>query len=361
MLYAVIVAGGQGTRLWPASRKSSPKHLRPFAGGESLLQRTYNRIAKLIPHERIFVETNMSYAEEFLSQVPELTPERMILEPEAKNNGPAVGLAAAVLHKIDPESVMINVWADHYYDDEDGYLKMLAVGAEAARQNPEYLVGIQAIPSFPSTAYGYLEAGHSMGKVGGFDLFYCKRFVEKPDVETAKQYLASGNYYWNTANFVWRTEAVLDMYKQYAPEMHAGLMRSAESWGTPEWSSRVAREFAAFPSIGFDYLISEKTDKMCFIPARLGWKDVGNWQVVHEMLASIEGQSVISRGKVIALDSENSLIFNENPDKLVAVAGVDDLVIVDTADSLLVMKKSQDQQVKDVVSKIKEMGEQVYL
>jgi mannose-1-phosphate guanylyltransferase len=361
MLYAVIVAGGQGTRLWPASRKTTPKQLSPFAGGESLLQRTYKRVAKLIPHERIYIETNSAYAEEFLKQIPELTPDRLILEPEAKNNGPAVGLAAAVLYKVNPEAVMVNVWSDHYYDDEDGYLKMVELAAAEADKYPDYLIGIQAIPTYPATGFGYLEAGEVLDQIGEHTLYQCKQFVEKPDLATAEQYLAAGNFYWNTASYVWRVSTVLDNFKKYAPDMYAGLMKMAEAWGTTDWTAVVAREFGLFPSIGFEYLISEKTDKMAFIPAKIGWKDVGSWQVVHEILAKGSDSDVVTKGKVITLEAENSLIFNENPGKLVAVVGVDDLVIVDTPDALLVMKKSQDQDVKKATAKIAEMGETEYL
>lgn len=361
MLYAVIVAGGQGTRLWPASRKSSPKHLRPFAGGETLLQRTYERMARFIPHERIYVETNADYAEEFLNQIPELTADRLILEPESKNNGPAVGLAAAVLHKMDPEAVMVNVWADHFYDNEEAYIDMVKLTAEAAERHPDYLIGIQAIPNYPATGFGYLEAGEVIEQIGDHTLYHCKRFVEKPDLETAEKYLEAGNFYWNTANFVWKVGAVLAAYKEHAPEMYAGLIRATETWGTPEWTSAVAKEFAEFPSIGFDYLISEKTSKMAFIPARVGWKDVGTWQIVHEVLSEIEGSDLVAKGKVITVEAENSLIFNENEGKLVAVVGVDDLVVVDTHDALLVMRKSRDQDVKKAIAKIIEMGEQQHL
>src|SRR5690606_6577993 len=218
MLYAVIIAGGQGTRLWPASRKNSPKQLKPFAGGESLLQRTYRRVAKIVPHERIYVETNSDYAEEFLAQIPELTSDRMILEPEAKNTAPAVGLAAAVLHQIDSDATMVNIWADHFYDDEAGYLEMVETAQVAVKKNPEYVVGIQAIPTYPATGFGYLEAGDAIEKTDAYTLYKCERFVEKPDLETAKEFLATGKYYWNTANFIWKVKTLLDMYQEYAPD-----------------------------------------------------------------------------------------------------------------------------------------------
>ncbi|MEZ4210340.1 MAG: sugar phosphate nucleotidyltransferase [Patescibacteria group bacterium] len=361
MLYAVIIAGGQGTRLWPASRKNSPKQLKPFAGGESLLQRTYKRVAKIVPHERIYVETNADYAEEFLAQIPELTSDRMILEPEGKNTAPAVGLAAAVLHEIDPEATMINIWSDHFYDDEAGYLQMVETVQAAVEKNPDYVVGIQAIPTYPATGFGYLEAGEVIEKTDAYTLYKCERFVEKPDLETAKQFLATGKYYWNTANFIWKVKTLLNMYQEYAPEVHAGIMKSASAWNSGEWSKVVAEEFSKMPSIAIDYLIFEKANNIAFIPARIGWKDVGSWKVVYDVLSQAEGSGLVTRGKVVTMDAENSLIFNENQSKLVAVAGVDDLVVVDTPDALLVMKKSRDQEIKQVVAQIREMGDDQYL
>ena len=361
MLYAVIIAGGQGTRLWPASRKNSPKQLKPFAGGESLLQRTYKRVAKIVPHERIYVETNADYAEEFLAQIPELTSDRMILEPEAKNTAPALGLATAIVHQIDPDATVINLWSDHIYDDELGYVEMMEVAQMAVKKNPGYVVGIQAIPTYPATGFGYLEAGDAIEKTDAYTLYKCERFVEKPDLETAKEFLATGKYYWNTANFLWKADTLLAMYKKYAPEMYEGITKSAVAWNSGEWNKVVAEEFSKMQSVSAEYLIFEKANNIAFIPARIGWKDVGSWKVVYDVLSQADGSSLVTRGKVVTLDAENSLIFNENQSKLVAVAGVDDLVVVDTPDALLVMKKSRDQEIKQVVAQIREMGDDQYL
>lgn len=326
------------------------------------MQRTYNRIARLIPHERIYIETNSAYAEEFLSQLPELSSDRLILEPSAKGTAPAVGLAAAVLHKLDPEAVMVNVWADHFYDDEDGYLKMVELTAQAVEKYPHLMIGMQAVPTYPATGFGYIEAGEKLDEFGEASLYKATRFVEKPDEAKATEYLAAGNYYWNTANFVWRVDTLLSMYKEFLPELHAALLRSADAWGTPEWNKVVAAEWEKLNGpILIEYEVFEKTPDMALIPTRVGWKDVGTWQVVHEMLSMIEGNGVVAKGKVITVEAENSLIFNENEGKLVAVVGVDDLVVVDTHDALLVMRKSRDQDVKKAIAKIIEMGEQQHL
>lgn len=363
MLYAVIVAGGQGTRLWPASRKSSPKQLTPFAGGESLIQRTYKRVSKIIPPERIYIETNMAYAEEFLEQIPELTSDRLILEPVAKSTAPAVGIAAAVIHKIDPEATMVNVWADHFYDDEDGYLKIIQNANELLKKYPDHLIDILGIPSYPSSAFDYFQVGEKVDEIDGLSFFKVKNFARKPDEETAKEYLEEreNHWYWNTANFVWRVDTLMKMFREYTPEMYDQLELIADTWGTPDWRHTMEMEFPKIQPETIDYAIFEKTKNIILIPAQIGWKDVGNWQIMHEMLAGIDGSNLVSRGKVITVEADNSLIFNENPGKLVAVVGVDDLVVVDTPDALLVMSKSRDQEIKKLITKISEVGETSHL
>ncbi len=360
MLYAVIVAGGQGTRLWPASRKSSPKQVQPFAGGESLLRRTYDRLTKILPPERIFIETNVDYAREFLRQLPQLTPGQLILEPEPKNTAAAVGLAAAVLYKIDPEAVMINVWADHHYKDELGYLKIIRAAADLLKKYPDYLIDMLAKPTYPSGAFDYFAIGDKLEEYGGVSLFKVAGFARKPDLKTAKKYLAAENFYWNTSNFVWRVDTLLDMYKEYVPEMYAGLMKMADRWGNSDWQRTVQEEFPKLERNTVDYAIFEKTSKIILIPADVGWRDVGNWKIMYDILTD-RGDGVVTRGKVRAIGTKDTLIFNENKDKLVAVVGLEDLVVVDTPDSLLVMKKSKDQDIKKMIKEIEEEGELEYL
>lgn len=361
MLYAVIVAGGQGTRLWPASRKDSPKQLTPFAGGESLIQRTYKRINRLIPAERIYIVTNQAYAESFLEQLPELSADRLILEPVPRNTAAAVGIGTAVIHKIDPQATVVNVWADHYYDDEDGYLKILETSERLLTKYPDHLINMVATPTYPSSAFDYFQIDGQLESEDSVNLFKVKSFARKPDEETAKQYLEAGDFYWNTANFVWRAETLLAMFEQYAPEMYGILTKIADAWGRGDWQETVNRDFPALETNTIDYAIFEKTPNIILIPANLGWKDVGNWQIVYSMLSEIDGTNLVSRGKVLTVEAKNSLIFSENPGKLVAVVGVDDLVVVDTPDALLVMRKSRDQDVKKVVEEMKARGELEHL
>jgi len=362
MLHAVIVAGGIGSRLWPVSRKNSPKQLQPFDDGETMLQKTYQRLRKLLPAEQIWIETNALYKEEFFQQLPELKQERLIAEPIGRNTAAAVGLAAAILAKQDPEAVMINAWADHFIRDEDDYRAKLRLAERVVQEYPEYLVDIAVAPEYPATGYGYLEAGDILTKIGAMPIYKAARFVEKPDLATAEQYLAAGNYFWNTAIFVWKVKTLLELYRRHLPEMYTGLMKIQVAWGTPEQDQVLLSVFPHLEAVAIDYAIFEKAGSIAVLPASFGWRDVGSWQAVYDILTKVETDStLVKKGKVRAIDTRDSLIFSENEGKLVAVVGMTDVVVVDTADALLVMRKSKDQDVRKIIEEMRARGEVEHL
>jgi mannose-1-phosphate guanylyltransferase len=356
MLYAVIVAGGQGTRLWPVSRRDNPKQIKPFVGGRTMLQKTYERVSKIVSPERVWVATNVAYQDEFIAQLPELSTGQMILEPIKRNTAAAVGLAAAILAKYDADVTMINVWSDHFIRFEEEYIKKILQAEKVLEEHPDYLIDIVAEPEYPATGFGYLEADGELATIDGETVYKAARFVEKPDLKTAQEYLAAGNFYWNTAIFVWKVKTLLSLYEKFLPEMYVGLMKIQSVWGTPEQEQVLNEVFPTLEAVAIDYAIFEKTDKIALIPAELGWRDVGSWQAIYDILTEAK-DGVVQKGKVMAVDSKDTLIFNENEGKLVAVVGVKDLVIVDTKDSLLVMQKSQDQDIKKIITQMEETGE----
>lgn len=356
MLYAVIVAGGQGTRLWPISRKNSPKQLRPFDGDETLLQKTYKRMLKIVPNERIFIETNIDYKKEVLEQLPKFIETNIIAEPVPRNTAPAVGLAAAVIQKLDAEATMINAWSDHYIVDEEQYRDKILLADKLLKKYPEYLINISPKPEYPATAFGYLETDGELDNIDGEAIYKVSKFVEKPDLATAEKYVKAGNFYWNSAIFVWRVDTLLKMYQQYKPDMYDGLMKIQTAWGTENQTKIVDEIFPELEKVAIDYAIFEKTKNIALIPADFGWRDVGSWGAVHDILAKTGG-TMVQKGKVRAIHTTNSLIFNENEGKLVAVVGMSDVVIIDTPDALLVMQKSQDQAIKDMIKEIENSGE----
>ena len=201
-----------------------------------------------------------------------------------------------------------------------------------------------------------MEAGEELARVDNEVVYKTKRFVEKPDLNTAQEYLSAGNFYWNTGIFIWKVKTLLAMYQEFMPEMYAGLMKIQEAWGTPSQEQVMNEIFPTLESVAIDYAIFEKTPNIALIPAELGWRDVGSWQAIYDILTETEN-GVVQKGRVMAVDTQDTLIFNENEGKLVAVVGIKDLVIVDTKDSLLIMHKSQDQDIKKIITQLEETGE----
>ncbi|RLC37478.1 mannose-1-phosphate guanylyltransferase [candidate division Kazan bacterium] len=360
MLYAVIVAGGQGTRLWPVSRRNNPKQLYSFDGGETLLQRTYKRMLKVVPREQIFIETNKDYKKEILEQLPNIDKTNIILEPASRNTAPAVGLAAAVIQKLDADATMINVWADHYIADEKQYKNKILLADKLLQKHPGYLVNIGSEPKYPATAFGYLKTSGRLGVINGEVIYKVSQFVEKPNLTAAKKYVRAGNYYWNTALFVWKVNTLLEMYQQYKPKIYDGLMKIQAAWGTNDQDKTINRIFPKLEKVAIDYAIFEKARNIALIPADIGWRDIGSWRDVYDILSKTGG-TIVQKGKVRAIQTTDSLIFNENKDKLVVVIGMNNVVIVDTQDALLVMQKDRDQTIKNVIKEIEISKEAKFL
>ena len=355
-LYAVIFAGGLGSRLWPISRKRSPKQITPFLNNQTMLQRTYELVQQIVPATNILVCTNADYKAACLQQIPELKEQQLIVEPMRRNTCAAVGLAATVLNKLDPQAKMINVWSDHYIKNKNEYKEKMLLAVKSLDKYPDYLINVVIKPEYPAIGYGYLEAGELLDD----GMYEARRFVEKPDLETAQQYLQAGNFYWNAAMFAWNVKTLLNLYQQYMPEMYQELMKIQTAWNTDEQEQILNEVFPQLESISVDYAIFEKAPKIALIPADLGWRDIGSWNSIYEILTT-EGDNIVKRGNVETVDTEDALIFNENPDKLVTVVGMEDIVIVDTKDSLLVVKKSKDQDIKKLVKRLEEKELTEYL
>lgn len=360
-LYPVIIAGGTGTRLWPVSRADDPKQVKPFVGDQTLLQKTYERVKQIVPDDNVWVETNERYGDMIKEQLQDLPDENYIFEPDKRNTAPAVGLAAAVLNKKDPDSIMLNVWSDHYFKKEGEYLNKVKQAAKILEEYPDYLIDIVAEPTYPATGYGYLEVDEEAKNEQGLELYFAEQFVEKPDLATAEKYMKSGNFYWNPAIFLWKTETLLNLFEKHQPEMYEKLMTLQEAYGTDEWQEKLEEIYPTFENISIDYAIFEKTEKILMLPAELGWKDVGSWQAIYDILKEGEDETVATGDQVIAVDSEDTLVYGGDGDRVVGLVGVDDIVVVDTEDALLVMKKSKDQDIKKLIEKVREEGLEDYL
>lgn len=316
-----------------------------------MLQETVKRASPLVPPERVFVVTSYRHAGEVRSQLPTVPPKNILQEPVGRNSGPAVGLAAAHIHKHDPDAVALMVSADHVILNQEMFLK--ACHAAEAAANSGYLATIGIRPSGPETRYGYMELGEVLMRAQELNVHKALRFTEKPNVETARKYLATGNYVWNGGIFVWKTKTVLDEIRRYMPELSAALDEIASVIGTPSERSTLARVWSSVTPISIDYGILECSQQVVTVPADLGWSDIGDWSA----LASFGTQDIdgnVLSGDVALLDTHDSLLYSSG--RLIAAIGLQDMIIVETDDVLLICPKERAQDVRNLVQYLRERG-----
>lgn len=358
-MYIVILAGGSGTRFWPLSRKRHPKQLMSVFGGRSMLQRTVERVLPLNP-DHILVVTNSLQAEETARQLASLDRGTITVveEPLARNTAPAIGLAAAVIERHDPTAVMAVLPADHYIIDEEEFRATLVRAGEAASRWSLVTLGIR--PTAPETGYGYIEADTSAGREGVLPV---RRFVEKPSRERALEFMESGNFYWNSGMFVWRTDLILDRIRTHLPDLWAGLSALDVPANLKHLSvlkERVADLYARIEAQSIDYGVMEKAEGVVVIPSSFGWSDVGSWSALPGLLeGDPEGNSVTDSSRLVTIDSRNCLVRGN--DRLVALLGVRDLIVVDSGDALLVCPRERAQEVRKVVDELERRGLTDYL
>ena len=357
-LYALIMAGGGGTRLWPESRLALPKQFIALFGAKSLVQIAFDRIVPLIPPERVLVVTGRRYVEAIKRQLPDLPADNIIPEPAGRNTAPAIGLGAIHLRHRDPDAVMAVLTADHIMHREEVFRAALLAAARVAAAGPILTLGIT--PDRPETGYGYIERGDPLsGQDQPQQVFHVKSFREKPDRATAERFVQSGRFFWNSGMFLWRADVVLREIRQQLPELCAALTQIEAALGTPEADEVTSRVWPAIHPISIDYGVMEGAKDVAVLPVDPGWKDVGSWSAVFEEGRAQEGgDNVVQGGEHLALNTQNCLIRSH---RLVATIGLRDLVIIDTEDALLVAPRSQVQQVRTLVNLLTEGGREEYL
>jgi mannose-1-phosphate guanylyltransferase len=358
--YAVIMAGGGGTRLWPISRKETPKQLLPLLGKETLFQSTVARLEELFPPERILVVTVAEQAREMRNQVPSIPVENYLIEPAPRGTASVVALAATVLQRRDPQAIMAIQTSDHYIRNRDLFHYLIRTAFDVAQQN--YLVTLGITPTYPSTGYGYIQRGVPLDGEYKYPVYTVKRFKEKPDEETAQQLLRSDDHSWNSGMFVWRVDTILTEIERQMPELFGVVNKIAVAWGTAEQGSVVQAHWNDLKSQTIDYGIMEKAERVAVLPAGgLGWSDVGSWDSLFDVLLPDMNGNVATNAQYLALDTHNTLIYSKNDERLVVTIGLDDIVIVDSGDVLMVCKVDQSQKVKDVVEHLKKHHQEKYL
>jgi len=357
-MYAAILAGGVGTRLWPRSRQANPKQFSDITGaGRTMIQATADRLAGLVPPAQLYVVTGSRYANLTADQLPEMPAAHILAEPSGRNTAPAIGLACIALQRQDPGAVLAILPADHVIPDRASFQAALAQAEQAAQDG--FLVTLGITPTLPHTGYGYIKAGKNLDVAGKLPVFRVDRFLEKPNLATARTFLNDGGYFWNGGIFVFRVDRMLEEMARQLPELYAGLQTIAAAQAAQEngadaaEAERVLREvWGGLESISIDYGIMEGAKQVAMVPLEAGWNDVGSWDALDDILPKDAHDNVIARGDVLLLDSQRNIIYGG--DRTIALIGLEDMVVVDTPDALLIGHKKQMQKVKQVVESLQE-------
>lgn len=350
-LYGVILAGGGGTRLWPLSRQHRPKPLISLLGDTTMLQSTVYRLAPLIEPERIFIGVNSVHAAEVARQLPEMDDDHIVVEPVARETGPALGLAAIHVAHHNPDATIASFHADHVVLRPECLRQAVALAAEAAQAGAIVTIGIT--PTYPATGYGYIEMGDTIRQNDDMVAREALRFVEKPDRATAEGYIATGDYVWNAGLFICRVQTLLDAFAAHLPAVYAGLMRIKAAIGTDEYVSVLEEVFPALEKISFDKGIMEKFHPIATVPCDPGWNDVGDWDTLASLMNADEHGNVAVGAQHLAIDTKNTLVHGRG--RLVATVGIEDIIVVDTEDAVLILSRSRAQDVKKLVEIVKDL------
>lgn len=350
--YGVIMAGGGGTRMWPFSRRDRPKQMIRLGSQRTLFQQAVDRLVDLIPFERILVVTVASQAAELQKQVPELPVENYLIEPAPRGTASVVGMAALALRHRDPQSTMAVVTADHLIQNEPYFRQVLVSAFDVAQEG--FLVTLGIHPTYPATGYGYIQRGNKLGDFQSIAAYRAERFLEKPNLERAKEFILRGDHAWNSGMFIWRTERIWQEISGLMPDLAGKLAQIELAWGKPEQRDVLHNVWLTIQPQTVDYGIMERAAQVAVIPAEgLGWNDVGAWDSLFDVFTPDDQENVVIDARHVGLDTHGSLIVAEDSDRLVVTIGVDDLVVVETKDATLICPRHQVQKVRELVDMLK--------
>ena len=349
MNYAVILAGGIGERLWPKSRTTMPKHLQPIVGDKTMFQQTVDRIRGLVDMDRVYVVTSREQKDIILSQVSDIVPDQVIAEPFGRNTAAAIGVAAAIIHARDPEAVMMSLHSDHHIKNVQAFQKVLGDCCTAAKASGA-LATIGITPTYPNTGYGYIHRMFRLSFPLETVFHQVGSFKEKPDAETAREYMSSGEYYWNSGMFIWTTSVILEEINRNMPTLGQGCEKIAKAFGTPEFDKTMKDVYECLESIPIDTGIMERAENVIMAESTFDWDDVGSW-VSIEAHVEKDPQGNAVQGNFVSIDSTGCIVSGDA--SLITAIGISDLIIVKTGDAVLICPKDRAQDVKELVRKLK--------
>ena len=358
--FAVIMAGGGGTRLWPLSRKESPKQMLNLIGERTLFQIAVDRLIDIFPMENILVVTVAEQAEVLKKQYPEIPKENFILEPMPKGTASVVGLAAVAVNNRIKNATMAILTADHFIKDVAMFQNVLCSARELAQEG--YLVTLGIKPTFPSTGYGYIQRTNEIGEYNHHKAFRVESFKEKPDQKKAAEFLARQDHDWNSGMFIWRVDRILEEIKRFLPDLSKKLDKIAGAWGTVSEKDELLSTWPEIIPETIDYGIMEKADKIAVFPVDgLGWNDVGSWESLFDVLPADKDGNLLIGANHIGLETNNSLVLNNEKERLVVTIGLEDVIVIQTKDAVLVCNREKTQDIKKVVNQLKEDHLEKYL
>jgi mannose-1-phosphate guanylyltransferase len=345
--YAIIMAGGVGSRFWPVSTADFPKQFHDMLGaGETLIQKTFSRLSKIVPTENILVLTNERYNDIVLSQLPLITQDQVLLEPAMRNTAPCILYATLKIKQQNPNAVMVVAPSDHWIEDEQAFATNLKSCFDFCAQEDALLtLGIQ--PTFPNTGFGYIE----FDKNDDNSIKKVNQFREKPNYETAKQFLASGNFLWNGGIFIWSVQSIFSAFEKFQPQMIALFEKGLPYFNTPSEKQFINENYASSENISIDYAVMEKASNVFVLPATFDWNDLGTWGSLHEKLDKDTQNNAVVNATVLLENASNNIIRSD-ANKIIVVDGLNDYIIVDNKDVLLIYPKSKEQDIKQVVAKL---------
>lgn len=348
-LYCVIMCGGIGSRFWPNSRTDMPKQFHDFLGtGRSLLQMSYDRILPLVPKENIFLLTNAMYAGKIKEQLPDLEDSQILLEPARRNTAPCIAWAAYHIAAIDPEATMVVAPSDHLITREVEFLDSIAKGMEFA-QSHDALLTLGISPTRPETGYGYIQVGPAALE----GIHHVKTFTEKPDIELAKTFLATGEFFWNSGIFIWSAASIIKALEACAPDLAAIFDRGRGEFGTPAEREFIAANFPSCPSISIDYAVMERASNVYVETVSFGWNDLGTWGSLYDQSPKNRDGNVAQSCRLLSYDSTGNIFAVKDPDKLIVVDGLKDYIVADAGDVLLICPKADEQRIRQMVNDVR--------